>query len=227
MVKRKFQILHSQLFVWLTVIALRLYAATLRLKVENEAPWLRHLHAGGRVLLCSWHQQFYPLVCYFTKFSQYKPSIMISRSKDGEFIAQICRSMGWRPVRGSSSKGGATALKDMIANVRQHRLAGHILDGPRGPVGKVKKGVIFMATSSDARIVPVYVRPHSAWFFRKSWDQFFVPKPFSKVTICYGDMLDFGTTQDPEMLERHRRQLEDQMRPALLLTSKKESIKCQ
>ena len=107
---------------WLAVILLRMYGATLRIKIENEEVWLRHLEDGGSVLLCAWHQQFYPLVCYFAKFSKFRPSIMISKSKDGEFIARVCRKMGWFPVRGSSSKGGATALKEMTVKLKQNCL---------------------------------------------------------------------------------------------------------
>lgn len=223
MAQWKFQILNSPPVVGLVVALLRLYQATLRIKVENEAAWVQYLQGGGKVLLCAWHQQFYPFVCYFRKFSQLNPSIMISRSKDGEFIAQICHRMGWAPARGSSSQGGASALKEMTANLLQNRLAAHILDGPRGPIGEVKKGAIRMAQTAGARIVPVYADPENAWFFRNSWDQFFVPKPFSKVTLRYGDMIEFKPTEAADELERYRQQLEDTMRPALHLIPKENS----
>lgn len=222
MAKLKFKILHSRAAVSLVVLFLRCYAATLRIKVENEAHWLRHYEGGGKILICGWHQQFYPLVCYFRKFGHLKPSVMISKSKDGEFIAQVCQRMGWFPSRGSSSQGGASALKEMTMKLQHNRLAAHILDGPRGPIGKVKKGAIFMAVNAGACIVPVYVNPQNAWFFRKSWDHFFVPKPFSLVTIRYGDMIKFETTEAPDQLEHYRQRLEDTMSPALHLAPRGE-----
>ena len=74
----------------------------------------------------------------------------------------------------------------MIQNLKENGLAAHIVDGPRGPAGIVKKGCIYLAKDADAVIVPMYTVAKKAWYFN-SWDRFFLPKPFSKVIIRYGD----------------------------------------
>ena len=194
---------------------IRAYSWTFRLTVENEKTWTDYLKNGGVVLLCTWHQQFFSAIRYFRKYREFDPSLMISQSKDGQIIAGVAERSGWRTVRGSSSKGGATALKEIVRQLRASRLAAHIVDGPRGPAGEVKAGAIRMAQLTHAAIVPFYTSAERAWFFN-SWDRFFLPKPFSKVTIRFGDMINLERIKDDQNFERQRRRLEDIMRPALL-----------
>lgn len=96
---------------------------------------------GGAVLLCIWHQQFFPAIRPFKKLKTFNPTIMNSQSKDGEIVAKTSSLCGWNSVRGSSSKGGLEALKKMITNLKEKKLAAHILDGPKGPSGIVKAGI--------------------------------------------------------------------------------------
>jgi len=195
---------------------IRAYSWTFRLTVENEQPWMDYLKSGGSVLLCTWHQQFFSAIRYFRHYREFDPSLMISQSKDGEIIAGIAERSGWRTVRGSSSKDGAKALKEMIRQLRVSRLAGHIVDGPLGPAGIVKAGAIRMAHLTGAAVVPFYTAADRAWYFN-SWDKFFLPKPFSKVTLRFGDIMKFERVKDDESFERQRRHLEDAMRQFLIL----------
>ena len=87
-------------------------------------------------------------------------------------------------------------------------------------MGKVKAGVIRMAQEADALIVPFYVSAEKAWFFN-SWDNFMLPKLFSKVTITFGDEIYFGKENTPESFEAHRQQLETTMLPKLILKTSK------
>ncbi len=192
------------------------YSLTLRLTVENEQPWLTHLQEGGKVLLCVWHQQFFAMIRHYERYRPYRPSIMISRSQDGEMVARIAEKSGWLPVRGSSSRGGSQALKLMIEKLKETGLAAHVVDGPRGPAGKIKSGTMHLAQAAGAAIVPVSVSAEKAWYFR-SWDRFLLPKPFSRVTVRYGDILRFPATDDPAELERQRQSLENIMAPCLKL----------
>ncbi|MBN2686835.1 MAG: lysophospholipid acyltransferase family protein [Deltaproteobacteria bacterium] len=210
----KFEILTSKPFLSLLYRLIRLYCATFRLTVENEAPWLDHLSKGGRVLLCTWHQQFAPAIRYFKKYSPYNPGLMISRSADGEVIAGVANRTGWYTVRGSSSRGGRAALHEMIERLKETGLAAHILDGPRGPAGIVKPGVIYLANAAGAVIVPFYASARSAWYFN-SWDRFMLPKPFTRVTIRFGDMISCSDISSQEDFEQKRIFLEATMRPSL------------
>ena len=175
-----------------------------------------YLKNEGTVLICIWHQQFFSAIRHFPNYKKFNPSIMISRSKDGEIVAGIAKQGGWHPVRGSSSRGGKEALKNMIANLKKTRLAVHIVDGPLGPSGKVKAGAIRLAHAADAAIVPFCVYAEKGWHFN-SWDKFLLPKPFSKVLLRFEKMIKFDKTKDEEAFEKQRRQLESIMLPALKL----------
>ncbi|MFH1123245.1 MAG: lysophospholipid acyltransferase family protein [Pseudomonadota bacterium] len=139
---------------------------------------------------------------------------MISQSMDGDIIAGVARRTGWCPVRGSSSKGGKEALKVMIGRLKETGLAAHIMDGPRGPIGRVKRGAIRLALEANAVIVPFYVSADRAWFF-KSWDRFFLPKPFARVTLRYDNIIRLFEPKVEADLEAQRQSIENIMRNEL------------
>jgi len=140
---------------------------------------------------------------------------MISQSSDGEVIAGVAKLTGWHTVRGSSSKDGRMALSNIISRLKETKLAAHILDGPRGPAGEVKAGAIRLAHAADAVIVPFHIIPQNAWYFN-SWDKFFLPKPFSRVSLYFGKAIKFKMVTDPVSFEAQRKQLEEIMLPALI-----------
>ncbi len=189
---------------------IRLYSLTLRVRVENEKGWMDHLRSGGRVVLCTWHQQFFAAIGHFQNYRDFKPALMISKSSDGEIIADVAERSGWHAVRGSSSRGGKEALRKMIDHLSLTGLAGHILDGPRGPAGIVKAGVIELAHAADAVITPFYTSADRAWYFN-SWDKFLLPKPFAKVLISFGNMIKLLPLEDASAFERQRLELEKTM----------------
>jgi len=210
------RILKSELFVSFIYRFIRIYSWTFRLRIENEDKWLAHIRDGGSVLLCAWHQQFFAAIRPFQSYAVFNPSIMISRSNDGAIIAGVAERAGWHTVRGSSSKGGKVALRDVINHLKSSKLAAHIVDGPQGPSGKVKPGVIRLAHQTGSVIVPFSVSANSGWYFN-SWDKFMLPRPFSKVHLRFGDMLKFEKTKDVVTFEAQRSRLEEIMRPGLVL----------
>ncbi|MCX5818677.1 MAG: lysophospholipid acyltransferase family protein [Deltaproteobacteria bacterium] len=207
MSKRIDAVITSRPFLAFLYRFIRAYAWTFRLEVENETPWMAFHRNGGRVLLCAWHQQFFAAIRHFQNYRAHRPGLMISRSKDGEIIAGVASRSGWEPVRGSSSRGGAQAMREMIEKLQQTRLAGHIVDGPRGPAGVIKNGLIRIAHASDAMIVPFYVFADQAWYF-KSWDRFMLPKPFSRVRLRFDEMIRLAATDDEAEFEAQRVQVE-------------------
>ena len=136
-------------------------------------------------------------------------------SADGELVSWVAHWGGWRPVRGSSSRGGMAALKTMIRHMRTHRMGMHILDGPRGPRGVIKPGVIHLARAAQAVLVPFYLTTDRAWVFN-SWDRFFLPKPGARATVCFGDPLRLKPVRDKADLEAERLRLQNHMLPGLL-----------
>jgi lysophospholipid acyltransferase (LPLAT)-like uncharacterized protein len=212
MSRRSDIIIMSKPFLAFLYRFVRAYAWTFHLEVENEAPWMMYHRNGGRVLLCTWHQQFFAAIRHFQTYRALRPGLMISGSKDGEIIASVASRTGWEPVRGSSSRGGIQAMRQLIEKLRQTRLAGHIVDGPRGPAGVVKSGLIRIAHAADAVIVPFYILADRAWYF-KSWDHFMLPKPFSRVRLHFGEMIRLTATEDEAEFEAQRVQVERIMLP--------------
>jgi lysophospholipid acyltransferase (LPLAT)-like uncharacterized protein len=205
----------SKGFVVLLYRLVRAYTCLLRIRVVNESFWQRHIDQGGSVVLCVFHQHFFSLIRHFKRYGRFHPCIMISQSRDGDIIAPVAQLTGWHVARGSSSRGGKDAMEEMIQRLETGCLGANLVDGPTGPVGKVKPGAIRMAQRSGAWLVPCVVIPESAWFFR-SWDRFFVPKPLSKVTIKYLSMETVGAGAGRDGFEQIRKRVETAMAPYLL-----------
>ncbi len=190
------KILTSRITISLLYRFIREYSRTFRLQVENEGQWMDHVDSGGAVVLCCWHQQFFSAIRHFRDYRHYRPSLMISRSADGEIIAGVAEKTGWDVVRGSSSRGGRDALTRMAEKLKQSRVAAHIVDGPRGPAGTVKAGVIRLAQLGGAVIAPFSTRTDRAWYFN-SWDRFMIPKPFARVTLRFDGLYPVPCPSSP------------------------------
>jgi len=194
----------------------RLCCATCRMKIENEGQWRSYLEQGGRVLVCGWHQQLFVGVRLFNKYRKYQPSIMSSKSLDGQIAAGVAQRTGFYTVWGSSSNSASAALKGMIYRLRDYRLAVHFIDGPRGPAGVVKAGAIAIAHGAGAVIVPGVVIVDRAWYLH-SWDRFMIPKPFASITVKYFPKIELPPEMDKAEYENQRKKLEEIMRPYLHL----------
>ena len=186
---------------------LRFYLSLLRVRVVGEEIVLGCLADYGRLIVAVWHQRFLPALAYVTKFRNFEPIVMISQSRDGELAARLAERLGLVPVRGSSTRGGAAALVAILKALKKNPAVIHIVDGPQGPKGVVKPGLISMAQMSGAVILPVFVSADRAWIMR-SWDRFLVPKPFSKVTIEWGSPLAVPQDLDPTRNEEFRAEIE-------------------
>jgi len=137
---------------------------------------------AGPTIYAFWHQSL--LACAY-RFRNREIAILISRSFDGELIARTVELLGFKAVRGSSSRGGASGLRSMAdAYAGGHRCA-FTADGPRGPAMVAKAGPGQLAKLVGAEWVGAfYALPDSAWAL-KSWDGFLIPKPFSRVFVTF------------------------------------------
>ncbi len=120
--------------------------------------------------------------------------ILISDSFDGELIARLVQRLGFVPVRGSSSRGGAVALLTATRARQQGHKVAITADGPKGPAYVAKEGAAAIAQRSDSTASCFYLHPESTWTL-KSWDRFLIPKPFSKVRIAWQAPIDQPTTE--------------------------------
>lgn len=115
-------------------------------------------------------------------------SVMASRSRDGELMGRALQWLGYRVVRGSSSRGGAGGLKGLIDCVlKEGRDADLAVDGPRGPVYRVKPGVLLLAQATGAMLVPGAAAASRRFVFKKAWNRCYFPLPFSRCVIVYGE----------------------------------------
>jgi hypothetical protein len=204
-------------------LLIRLYMNFTRINIideKNEEAVFTHLKSGQKMIAAIWHQRIFIVMGYARKFQQYKPSVMISQSRDGEMIAHIFSRFHFRPVRGSSSRGGKEALAAMIADLDQNHFAVQVLDGPRGPKGVVKPGLIAMAQSSGAPIFPFYITIDRAWVL-KSWDRTLIPKPFSQVFVRWGSPFYVPENLDEASFDAVRKQIEQHMKENQTLDDRK------
>jgi lysophospholipid acyltransferase (LPLAT)-like uncharacterized protein len=215
MFKRLKFIIYTRPFIAFAYYFIRVYSMTLRLKVENEDVWQALRKQGRTVLLCAWHQQFFAAIFHFKTYAKFNPGLMISQSRDGDLISGVANRSGWHTLRGSSTRGGKKAMGAMIDHLKTYGFGAHILDGPTGPIGRVKAGIIKMAREADAVVVPLYTSAEKAWFFN-SWDRFMLPKPFSRVWITFGPQIRLDASGQQDSFEQQRLLIERTMRPGLL-----------
>ena len=155
---------------------------TLRYEVVVE-PGAEPATPPAHQVWCFWHRCLIPCACYF--HGTFEPTVLISRSFDGELIARTIELLGFRTVRGSSSRHGASGLLALARAVERGYPAVFTADGPRGPLYKVKPGAVKLAQLTGYPIGTFYALPEKAWLLR-SWDSFMIPKPFSRVAVSWG-----------------------------------------
>jgi hypothetical protein len=175
----------------LAAVLIRLLGTTLRYEDRAEPGVTPGYKIPGPTVFAFWHRSL--LACAH-RFRNLDIAILISGSFDGELIARTVELLGFRAIRGSSSRGGAAGLRNMqMAYAAGHRCA-FTADGPRGPVFVAKPGAAQLANSvgaPDAEGKPAgtwvgcfYALPDRAWELR-SWDRFLIPKPFSRVVVTW------------------------------------------
>ena len=197
----------ERMALWLVPLLMRLLDRTLRFRVEGREPLSELRAAGQPVLLASWHGRVMLLPFHLRGLLE---MLMVSQSRDGDRIAAVCERLGYQTVRGSSSRAGVRALLEFVKLLRRGRVGGHAVDGPRGPAGEIKPGLMLAAQRSGAAIVPIYAGAARRWEAR-SWDRMQVPKPGSRVLVRYDAPVDVPADLDADGVEKLRLELEQRM----------------
>ncbi len=173
---------------------MRLLRATMRMEIVGaEIP--RPFHARGEgVIHIFWHGRMLmmPFVYQGTCMN-----VLISTHGDGEIIANVMRRFGFDLVRGSSSRGGKEALREMVRLLRGNKDISITPDGPRGPAEVLKEGVAQVARLTGRPVIPVSFAATRAKRF-PTWDRFLLPMPFSRATVVLGDPLYYVDGEDGE-----------------------------
>jgi lysophospholipid acyltransferase (LPLAT)-like uncharacterized protein len=138
-----------------------------------------------QLIAVSWHGELFISPQMYRKlYPKERTSAIISKHRDGEFIARVLNFFKIMPVRGSTNKGAFSALIDSIKVLKRGENLLITPDGPRGPRHFVSAGAVALAIKQKLPIMIVSFRASSYWQL-KSWDKFVVPKPFSRVDIYY------------------------------------------
>ena len=163
---------------------LRLLASTWRMRAVNDGPLNEARRTGQPVLFALWHGELLPLLWHQRGRGV---AVVISEHRDGEIIAQIAHSLGYRTVRGSSSRGASRALLGLAREMQEGHDGAITPDGPRGPARVFAPGAAVAAQRTGVPIVPIRASASRAWRLR-SWDRFLIPKPFARVTVTMGPL---------------------------------------
>ena len=188
---------------------LRLLALTTRKKVLHQERPDQFWDRGQNIIVAFWHQRLLMLP-FVPRRGRW--GMLISQHRDGEFIARTVRLFGIDSVRGSTTRGSLSALRGMV---RFYQAGGSLAitpDGPQGPKYVVQMGAIELARQTGAPLLPVTYGASRKKVFQKSWDNFIVPFPFSKVVYLWGEPLWVPRDIDREGLEEKRRILQERLR---------------
>jgi lysophospholipid acyltransferase (LPLAT)-like uncharacterized protein len=186
---------------------LRFWFATCRLKVHGVENCRNTLDANKPVIVTFWH---YSLLGVFPLLRQYSGAVMVSSSKDGEYIARFVEYLGFRTVRGSRNKHGVQALKDLMKFAKSGENTAIVADGSQGPARIAQPGSILLASRTGIPILPM-AWSASRYLSIRSWDKTSLPKPFSRIDFIYGEPFHVPSGLKSEGIEDYRLQLEERL----------------
>jgi lysophospholipid acyltransferase (LPLAT)-like uncharacterized protein len=169
----------------LGALCLRALGATWRTRRIGDEHAAACRATGAAFVYSFWHAQLLPLA--YLKRNR-GVVILVSLSRDGEYITQVIERMGYGTVRGSTTRGGFRSLVEAAQLGRAGRTLGFTPDGPRGPRHRVQPGILLCAQRAGIPILPIAA---SAWPRRRlaSWDRFLIPAPFARVVVVQGEPL--------------------------------------
>lgn len=196
----------------LAALVLALIGVTLRFTVVAEEGAIPAT-PPAKGIFCFWHRCTLPCGWYFRNF---RCSILISRSFDGELIARTLGLLGYNSVRGSSSRGGATGLLALQDVLEKEMPVVFTADGPRGPIYQTKIGPVKLAQMTGEPIGSFYLLPERTWTLN-SWDRFLIPKLFSRVAVSWARPIPAPSKEaDADALEATRVELNNALERARL-----------
>lgn len=192
---------------------LRLLFATLRLRVHDPHNF-RGNPPSQPVIYAFWHNRILAITAVFRRdYPQGRGGVLVltSASRDGMWLGEIAQRLGLGSVRGSTSRRGATAMRELLDKVERGHDIAITPDGPRGPKYELGAGLVYLAQKAGIPILPMHAHFNSCWRLR-SWDNFVIPRPFSRVDITLGPLLHVPATESETAFEHERRKIESVLR---------------
>jgi len=191
---------------WLVWLLMHLWFATCRTRCTGRVRAL-HLLKRGPVIACFWHYSIFYTLYHLRR---HPAAVMVSASRDGEYLARLAGRFGYRTVRGSGNRFGTKALLKLIRLMRSGCNAGLVGDGSQGPPRLLQKGVVLLASRSGAPVIP-FAWSASRFIRFSSWDRTIIPLPFCRIHVVYGEPYYVEPDLDARGLARHCRCLEERM----------------
>ena len=195
---------------WVLRVMVACIGSTLRWRIEDPAGLLANTPQRS-CIFAFWHNRIFLLPYLFRKHwhsrQRDRVAVLVSASKDGEFLTGVLSKFNLICVRGSSSRRGKAALREMTELVNLGYDAGITPDGPRGPKYHCQDGVISLAQLTQAPIIPVSWDVSRKVTFN-SWDNFMVPLPFARATLRIAAPITISADADDAAHEEKRAELE-------------------
>lgn len=184
---------------WAAYGAIRLIGPTLRWKVDIEegGPENWEFHPAIGVF---WHRCVFPAAY---RWRRRAIGVMVSSSFDGEYIARILQKFGFFAVRGSSTRGGAPALRDMHKAIENGHSVAFTSDGPRGPKYVAKPGPVMLARNTGLPILAFHISMENAWVL-KSWDAMMIPRPFTRTLLKMSRLIYVPSDLESDQLAEYQ-----------------------
>jgi len=161
-------------------------AATWRIRVRGAEHLHRLREARRPFVFVLWHSRILPLLYHHRNE---EVVLLISRHRDGQYLANLGERWGYRSVRGSTKRGGEVGLLGIVRALQGGAVVAITPDGPRGPAEQVQPGAVAAAQHAGVPLLPIGARPSSAWWLG-SWDRMCIPKPFAGLEIVYGPPIE-------------------------------------
>ena len=206
---------HQRFAAVLIGLFIRAVTVTVRFRLDDRSgPFSGD--PGEKFIFAVWHNRLALCLMLYRRYAirsepDRRMAAIVSASRDGGMLARILEHFNVEPVRGSSSRRGGQALREMVSWAERGCDLGITPDGPRGPCYKVQEGVISTAQLTGLPIVPASY--HLNWKIRlKSWDRFQVPLPFARCEVSVGKIMRVPREATDAERESLRQQLEADLR---------------
>ena len=194
-------------------LMLRALFATLRVRLHDPADVFPVI-SRGPVLYAFWHNRILAMTAGFLRFYPARRRgvlVLTSASKDGMWLGELAKHLGMGSVRGSSSRRGATAMRELLEKVAEKFDIAITPDGPRGPKYTLGAGLVYLAQKTGVPIIPVHARFGRCLRLR-TWDSFAIPLPFSRLDILFSPPAHIPENTDEEAFEAERKKIESVLR---------------
>lgn len=179
----------------IVALILRLVGWTMRITLIDRYGVSPQARTREKFIYAFWHNQQILATFFFRNFGI---RVLVSRSRDGDYIAAVLKSLGFETVRSSTSSGKVNALRGLTRELRGAHHTAITPDGPRGPLYRAQPGAVFLAALSGNRIAPFGCATGRVWTLPRSWDHFEIPKPFSRAVIVFGEPITVPRKMDDQ-----------------------------